>query len=355
MSETPDIPSDPNQEVVVPAAALRELLIKLYVRQGMYQAEAEIAADRQIEADLRGIHSHGSRATPRYLQAMDQGNIDPRGSILVVRQTPAVAVLDGGRAMGHVAATKAMQKAIELAKQAGTGTVAVRNSQHYGAAAVYSLMAAEAGMIGFCTTSTATATVAAYGSREAATANNALAWAAPSVKGPPFCLDMACAESSWGKIESRKMYGLPIPTGWALDADGNETTDPAEAKTLLPAAGARGYGLAFVCSLLAGPLVGGKMPIHKTRGPEQEGSEHFFQAIDIAQFVEMETFSEELARSMEDIRALTPVKGMERVCLPGELEWERSRAWQKTGIPLHHEHLRVLREIAEKKKIPVPW
>ena len=355
MSVTPDIPRDPQQEVLVQAAPLRELLVKLYVQKGMFKAEAEIAAERQIEADLRGIHSHGSRATPRYLAAMDRGDIDPRGATLVVRETPAIAVMDGGRNLGHVASTKAMLKAIEMARKVGTGTVAVGNSQHYGAASVYSLMAAREGMIGYCTTSTGMATVAALGSRAPAVANNAFAWAAPVRTGAPFCLDMACAVSSWGKVQTLGMYGKSIPAGWALDSSGAPTVDAKAAKTLLPAAGARGYGLAFLCSILAGPLVGGKMPLHKTRGPELEGSEHFFYAIDVKQFIDIERFHDEMDQTMNDIRALPPADGFEQVTLPGELESERAERWAREGIPLHRDHLRELGEVAEKLKIPVPW
>lgn len=355
MSRTPDIPCDPAQETIVEAGPLRELMVKMYVRQGMFKVEAEIAADRQIEADLRGIHSHGSRATPRYLEAMDRGDIDPRGKTLVLKQTPAIAVLDGARNLGHVASTKAMQMAIEMARAVGTGTVAISNSQHYGAASVYSLMAARAGMIGYCTTSTGMATVAALGSRAPATANNAFAWAAPVRAGHPFCLDMACAESSWGKIQSLGMYGLPIPGGWALDADGNPTTVSSAAKTLLPAAGARGYGLAFLCSVLAGPLVGSRMPIHKTRNPEAECSEHFFYAIDVSQFTEIDRYYDEMEKTMADIRALTPAEGFTRVTLPGELEGERAERWGRDGIPLHHDHLCELEKVAERMKIAVPW
>ena len=270
MPDIPDYPLDPAQDVVIQAEPLKALLVALYVRKGLFRAEAEIAAARQIEADLRGIQSHGSRATPRYLGAMDRGDIDPRGQTLVVTRTPAIAVLDGGRNLGHVASTKAMQMAIEMARAVGTGTVGVRNSQHFGAASVYVLMAAEAGMIGYCTTSTGPATVAAYGSRQPATANNAFAWAAPARSGAPFCLDMACAVSSWGKVQALGMYGHQLPTGWALDAAGNPTAVPAEAKTLLPAAGARGYGLAFLCSILAGPLEGGRCRFtkHATRKPK---------------------------------------------------------------------------------------
>jgi LDH2 family malate/lactate/ureidoglycolate dehydrogenase len=355
MPDIPDYPLDAEQETIVQAEPLKALLISMYVKKGMFRAEADIAASRQIEADLRGIQSHGSRATPRYLKAMDTGDIDPRGQTLVVNQTAAIAVLDGGRNLGHVAATKAMQMAIEMARNVGTGTVAVRNSQHYGAASVYSLMAAEAGMIGYCTTSTGMATVAAYGSRQPATANNAFAWAAPVRNGAPFCLDMACAVSSWGKVHALGLYGRKIPADWALDAEGNPTDDPSQAKTLLPAAGARGYGLAFLSSVLAGPLVGGKMPLHKTRSPEAEGSEHFFYAIDINTFGEADRYFAEMEKTIADIQALPTQPGFDRVTLPGELEWERANAWRESGIPVHRDHLKELGEAATKLKLTVPW
>jgi LDH2 family malate/lactate/ureidoglycolate dehydrogenase len=355
MPDLPDYPLDAAQDVIVPAGPLKDLMVALYVRKGMFRAEAEIAASRQIEADLRGIQSHGSRATPRYLAAMDRGEIDPRGQTLVKTRTAAIVVLDGGRNLGHVASTKAMAMAIEMARTVGTGTVGVHNSQHFGAASVYSLMAAEAGMIGYCTTSTGTATVAAYGSRQAATANNAFAWAAPVRRGAPFCLDMACAVSSWGKVHALGMYGKQVPAGWALDAEGNPTENPAAAKTLLPAAGPRGYGLAFLCSILAGPLEGGKMPLHKTRSPEAEGSEHFFYAIDVKQFGDLEGYYNEMERTMADIRGLPTQPGFSQVTLPGELESERAERWRKDGIPLHRDHVKELKEVSASMKVTIPW
>lgn len=355
MLETPDIPRDDAQECVVQAAPLRDLLVAMYVRQGVYRAEAEIAADRLIEADLRGIHSHGSRAAPTYLKAMDLGDIDPRGIVLTVKQTPAMAVLDGGRALGHIASTKAMEMAIEMARKVGTGTVAIRNSQHFGAASVYALMAAKQGMIGFATTSTGTATVAAYGSRQPGTANNAQAWAAPVRKGAPYCLDFACAVASWGKVHTRGRYGLPIPENWAFDKEGNPTVDPTLAKILLPASGARGSGLAMLSSIVAGTLVGGRMPIHKKRSAEAEGSEHFFYAIDVAQFTEYDEYLDEMDATINDLHALRPADGFERVTIPGELEWERAQEWSRNGIPVHRSHLRELQEVAAKMKISFPW
>ncbi|HEX4071383.1 MAG TPA: Ldh family oxidoreductase, partial [Planctomycetaceae bacterium] len=213
MTETLDIPADASQEIIVPADQLTDLLVRMLKAKGMYEAEARIGAARLVEADLRGIHSHGSRSIWRYLDAIDEGGIDPRTQVLTVRETPAMAVLDGGKGLGHVAATQGMELAIKKARAVGTGTVAVRRGQHYGAASVYALMAVEAGMIGFSTTSTGPATVAAYGSRRPATANNAIAWGIPTRSGAPFVLDMACAISSWGKVESLKLYGRELPSG----------------------------------------------------------------------------------------------------------------------------------------------
>lgn len=355
MPETPDYPHDLSQEVLVPADGLRELITKLLVKKGMFAAEAQVAAARLVEADLRGIQSHGCRALPTYIKAIDEGNIDPRGQVLKVTETPAMAVLDGGRNLGHVASTKAMQMAIEKAKNVGTGTVAVKNSQHFGAASVYTLMATQAGMLGYCTTSTGRATVAAYGSSQPGTANNALSWGAPTRSGSPFILDMACAVSSWGKVHAEKFYGGVIPGGWALDEHGQPTTDPFAAKILLPAAGARGYGLALVSAILAGTLVGGKMPIHKNRATEVEGSEHFFYAIDISKFTDLDTYYAEMDQSLADIRALSPAPGFDKVRIPGELEDERMAQWSETGIPLHRQPLQELAELAQKYKFPLPW
>jgi ureidoglycolate dehydrogenase (NAD+) len=357
MSNTIDYPHDSSQEIIVPVDALHDLLVRLYVKKGMFKPEAEIGAARLIEADLRGIQSHGSRAIGRYLDSMDMGEIDARAQVIVEVETPAIAVLDGGKGLGHVAATKAMQLAIQKAREVGTGTVAIKRGQHYGAAAVYAMMAVEAGMIGYTTTSTGPATVAPLGGTQPATANNAFAWGVPARdgKGAPFVLDMACAVSSWGKVESLGIYGEPLPAGWALDEEGNPTEDPKAAKTLMPAAGARGYGLAFLSSVLAGPLVGGKMPIHKTRSLAVEGSEHFFYAIDIAQFGHSEKYGENLESAVADIRSLIPADGFDRVRLPGEIEWERSQKWREEGLPIHREHADKLQQQARAAGVDIPW
>ena len=353
--QTVDIPQDPSQEVVIQAKAIEDLLVKMFLTKGMCAAHAKIGAARLLDADLRGIHSHGSRAVWRYLNGMDVGDIDPRAEVLTVKETPAMAVLDGGTGLGHVASTIGMELAITKAREVGTGTVAVKRSQHFGAASVYTLLAARAGLIGYCTTNTGPATVAPFGGRQAATANNAFSWGIPTGSGPPFVLDMACAISSWGKVESLKLYGQELPVSWALDEHGESTTDPHAAKTLLPTAGARGYGLAFLSSVLAGPLVGGRMPLHKSWSIEADGSEHFFYAIDIAQFVDEGHFYEELDATMAEIRAIAPTQGFDKVRIPGELEAERAERWKAEGIPIHRDHVKKLEELCEDMKLDVPW
>ena len=126
-------------------------------------------------------------------------------------------------------------------------------------------------------------------------------------------------------------------------------------KRCFPLPAPRGYGMAFLSSVLAGPLVGGRMPLHKTANVASDGSEHFFYAIDIRQFVELDRFYGELESTMADIRGLPPADGFDRVRLPGELEWERAQRWKREGIPFHRDHVRKLEEIAAALKLPVPW
>jgi LDH2 family malate/lactate/ureidoglycolate dehydrogenase len=354
---TRDVPFDSTQEVVVQAEAIRKLIVSVLVRKGMFEVEATIAADRLVEADLRGIHSHGSRCLPKYVEAMDAGDIDPRAMSIPLCETPAIAVIEASSGLGHVSATRGMELAIAKAREVGTGTVVVKKGQHFGAAGLYTLLAAQQGLIGFCTTSTAQATVAAYGSRQPASANNAMAWGIPTSSGAPFILDMAIAESSWGKINTLGMYGLPIDLGWALDEAGNETTDAKAAKTLLPASGARGAGLGFVAGAITAALVGRKTPIHKSANPFGPGSDHFFQAIDPSHFGAPERFLKEIDATIADIRALEPADGFDKVRVAGELEWERAQQWTEAGVPLHREHVDSLAKLATGlgRELPEGW
>jgi LDH2 family malate/lactate/ureidoglycolate dehydrogenase len=355
MVEFVDFPSDPAQETVVPIDPLKSWIARIFERIGMYGFEADVVAARMIDADLRGDLAHGCRMTKSLLDAMDTGDIDPRAEMVTVSETPAMAVVDAGDGMGQVAATRGMQKAIQKAKDVGTGTVVIKRSRHFGAAAAYVQLAIDAGLIGFCTTSPAGATVAAYGSQQPATADNAFAWGIPTRAGAPFVLDTACAAASWSKIRSLALYGQPLPLGWAIDADGRETQDPRSAATLLPCNSPCSFGLALLYSALAGPLVGGRMPIHKKQSLLRGPSEHFFYAIDVSKFVEPDKFYDRLESAMEEIRNLPPAVGFDRVRLPGEREWERAQHCRQAGLPLHRDTLAELTDLGRTRNTPVPW
>lgn len=310
MTAKPDIPTESNQNQVVQVEPLRQLLKQMFVKKGMFAPEAQVGADRLVEAELRGIHAHGSQSIGRYLTGMDDGHIDARAQIITERETAAIAVLNGGMGLGHVAATKAMQLAVAKAKDVGTGTVVVKRSQNFGAAAVYAMLAVEAGVIGYCTTNSGPATVPLPGSHEPASCSAPSAWAVPSRNGAPFVLDdLACD------------------------------------------AAIQGSGLDWIASVLAGPLSGARMPLQKTSNAEADGSEHFFYAIDIQQLVDPEKFYNHFDASLSSIRELKPADGFDRVHTPGELESARANQWTTAGIPLPREHVANLKTLATNLKL----
>ena len=319
----------------VPLDEVRDLLTRLLVSKCLFRFDAEIVAQRLLDADLRGLTAYGVTSVPRILEALAVGDIDPRGRILTLHETPALAVLDGSRAVGAVAATKGMQVAIAKARQVGVGTVVVGNSQTLGAASVYSLLAAREGLIGFVTSSTGPATVAAHGAARPAVGNHPVSWAVPLRDRSPFVTDFSCGSTSWSDVDAARARNEPLAEGIALDTDGQPTTDPRAAATLLPMAGARGFGMAFACSVLTGGLAGGKLPIRKRQSASAEDSQHFFQAFDPSAFIDPERFAKELNSAADAIRRLPPAPGFDRVRLPGDDDDDRcAERIRVDGLPL---------------------
>lgn len=340
-------------DITVQAEDLKRFCSQLYQKVGVPKADADAVAELEVQTDLRGVYSHGTRAVPGYVRSIINGRIKANPDIKIIREGKAFAVLDGDCGLGHVASIRGMKLAIEKAKQVGTGTVAIANSMHFGAAAGYAIMALEHKMIGFATTSTGGASVAAYGGKEAAVGNNPLSYAIPAKEEFPIVLDMACGVSAWGRVGTVRMYGQKLTEGWALDENGQPTDDPAKARVMLPAGGTKGYGLAVVMSVLAGVLVGGKPPINKIRG--QSDTEHFFYAIDISSFTDYDEFAEEMAQMIRKIRSTKPADGFSRVYLPGEIEWLKYNKQLKEGISLHKDHLASLANIAKELEVEVFW
>jgi LDH2 family malate/lactate/ureidoglycolate dehydrogenase len=327
----------------------------MLVKRSMFQFDAATAVQRMLEADLYGIPAHGCGRIGEYLDALDVGDIDPRARVLTLQDAPAFAVLDGSRAMGQVAATKGAELAAEKAAENGIAMVTIGNSQTLGAAAVYVRLIAERGLIGLCLSSTGGATVTAPGTTAGAVGNSPLAYAVPVQGSHPVVFDAACGMHSWGKLELLGRYGIPFPEGIAFDAQGAETNILDTARTMHPTGGAFGFGLSLLCSILAGPLAGGRTPIHKKRSPSAEDSQHVFLAIDIAQFTNPETFQKELQATLEEIRNLPPIDALNPVRIPGDRQMACFREYSETGIPIHRGIAEEIKQRAEKLKVEVSW
>ena len=343
--------SQESQELTVQPDELRAFSETLYRKVGVPRDHAEMMANFQVETDLRGVYSHGTRAQPRYIQGILDGSINPTPRFEVVQEGPCIGVIDGDSALGHLPSAMAMDMAVEKAKSMGIAGVGVRNAGHFGAAACYGMMAVREKMVGFATTSTSMRSVAAHGGATAVVGNVAFCYALPAGKERPIVLDMACGISAWTRIETMAMYGISIPMDWMLTEDGNPTNDYDKGEVLKPAAGPKGYGLAMALTTMAGPLIGGLMGCHKDGGD----SEHFFMALNVSSFTDYTEYTEEVDRGIRTVKASKTVEGVDEVFLPREIEWRNYETWIKNGLPLHRDHLSSLAETAEKLGVEVFW
>ncbi len=226
---------------------LQNLMYEVLKKCGLTEQDAEIAAKVLIQADLRGVDTHGAIRLPIYVKRLQLGLVNPRPVIKIVRETATTAIIDGDFGLGHVTSYKAMEIAIDKASRHGIAAVGVRHSHHNGAAAYYAQMALEHDMIGFsCTNSPPL--MPAPGGADKVVGNNPFAIAVPAGKELPLVLDMACSLAAQGKVMLAMKRGESIPHGWATDNKGVPTTDAAEGLKgfLLPAGGYKGYCMAII-------------------------------------------------------------------------------------------------------------
>jgi len=335
------------------AEALGQLAQEILRRHGVPEEDAALTADCLVWANLHGIDTHGVIRLKVYVDRIREGGNNPRPTLRVIRETPVAAVLDGDNALGPVGGVKAMRLAIEKAATAGVGLVALRHSNHYGAAAYYATMALERDMIGFSTTNVLPS-MPPTGGREARVGNNPLALAFPAAEEPPGVLDMATSRSSWGVLFTAAQAGRPLPEGCFLDAAGQPTVDPQAVLAggaLLPIADYKGYGLALCLGLLTGLLSDGHFDTdlpHPYRFLDQPGQNAFFMgALRIDQFLPPERFKARVDAVVRRLRNTPRAPGVERIYLPGEKEWEAARERRRTGIPLPPAMVEELRTLAE--------
>lgn len=332
--------------------ALHAACLTLLQAVGVSDDQANVVADVLVRADLRGIASHGVLRLPAYVHKIRAGLLKPDTPWICLRETPATALYDAGMGLGPVAGLWGMKEAVKRAEQCGIGAVGVSNASHFGIAAYYALQAVEAGMIGVAI-SNAAASMAPWGGVEARLGTNPVCMAIPTQDEVPLVLDMAASVVARGKIRLAQRESRPIPQGWALDANGQPTTDPqaAMAGTLLPIGGPKGYGIALVNDILAGILTGSPSgievrSIHDLEQPSPVG--FFFQVLQIEAFSLRQTFFDRLEVQLTAIRSSPRAQGVERIYIPGEIEWECEQDHRRNGIPIGSATLKALHELAEE-------
>lgn len=323
--------------MIIQSAELNTLVESIFKSRGLSVRDSGIISNCLIHANLRGTDSHGVLRVPHYVQRLEAGSINPCPVTKIQRTAAATAMIDGDHGFGHVTNWDAMGAAIDIAKESGIGFVGVNNSNHCGALSFYAHRAIEAGMIGIIFTQTDKGVVP-YGGCLPFFGTNPLCFGIPSSSDVPVVLDMATSTVAAGHIFKARIENKPIPSTWALDEQGQPTTDPHKAAYWTPAAGAKGYGLGVIVDILTGLLSGG------TFGPnvaimygdidKKRNLCHLLGAIDVNRFNGHSNFLEQVTTMVKSLHEVPPAEGFDMVRAPGEPEYMCSIERSKNGIPL---------------------
>lgn len=344
------------EQIWIKSEALLELTRSILMRYRVPEEDAKIIADCLISANLRGVDTHGIIRLKFYVDRIEAGGNNPVPSIRIVRENITTALMDGDNSLGPVGGYRAMQLAIDKAHTSGVGLVTIRNSNHYGAAAYYSMMALEHDMIGVSMTNVL-ASMPPTGGRQARVGNNPVSIAFPARNEFPIVLDIATSLSSWGALFSAAQKGEPLPRGCFLDKEGRTTVDPKDVLdggVLLPIAGYKGYGIALCIGILTGLLSDAPFDIdipHPYKALEKPGNNAFFMAaIQVDQFLPAERFKEQVDEVVHRIHATELAPGSDHIYLPGEKEFETEKERRFRGIPLNSKMVEELKILASEAK-----
>jgi LDH2 family malate/lactate/ureidoglycolate dehydrogenase len=340
----------------------------VFLKMGCPASDAALATKVLLSADLRGIDSHGIARLVGYVRLWEIGRINATPNIKIVHETPSTAVIDGDRGLGLIVAPRAMDIAMEKARQVGTGWVSVKNSNHFGIAGYHAMMALEQEMIGIAMTN-ASALVAPTYAAEKLLGTNPIAVAIPAGEEAPFVADFATTTAANGKLEIAQRNNTTIPFGWAQDAEGNATQDANILKNggaLLPLGSEKeqgshkGYALGSIVDIFSAVLSGASFgpwappfPAYVPM-PENmpgEGLGHFIGAMRIDAFRPAADFKSNMDLWLNRFRNATPAKGHEQVFVAGDIERSMEKVRMYNGIPLVQTVQHDLIALAEKMNL----
>ena len=341
---------------------LERFALSIFEKIGCPSAQAKVATKVLLKADLRGIDSHGIARLSGYVRLWKKKRVNSTPNVRIVHESPSTAVVDGDSGLGLVVAPVAMEIAIDKARQAGTGWVSVKNSNHFGIAGYHAMMALQHDMIGMAMTN-ASPLVAPTFSVERLLGTNPIAVAIPADQQPPFVADFATTTAANGKLEILQRKNLEAPVGWVQTKTGMRSTDPNEAKSggaLIPLGSDREHGshkgfclgawVDIFSAVLSGANYGPWVPpfvafLEPPADPVGEGIGHFFGAMRVDAFRPASEFKSHMDNWISRFRKAKTIEGQERVIIPGDPERETEEIRMKEGIPINPKVVEDLKEL----------
>ncbi|HEX3549084.1 MAG TPA: Ldh family oxidoreductase [Candidatus Elarobacter sp.] len=333
-------------------------------KAGVAPDDAEIVADVLVAADMRGVESHGvARLAAYYVNRIRSGHMEARPKVETVRETATSLLVDAGNGLGHPAAKRTMERIIDKASMHGAAFGTVRNSNHFGIAGYYAMLALDRDVVGVASTNSVRFAAPTFG-KDILLGTNPLAFAIPAKHEPAFVLDFATTTVPKGKLEVYSRKGKALHPGWAIDANGRETLDPNAALHggLLPlggygvdGGGHKGYGLGLLveilCGVLAGGAFGNDLPV--VDDPPLPGRvSHFFMAFSISGFRDPEAFKSDMDAELRAFKDSAKAPGHERIYVAGEIEHEKTLEARRNGVPVHLNVWNGLEKLAGELGIP---
>lgn len=337
------------------AQDLETYMIRCFRKWGVPDEDATIAAAVLLSSDMRGVESHGIiRLFSYYGSRLAKGLINPLTPVTILRETAATLAIDAGNGLGHPVSVKTMRRCIDKARESGIAMATVRNSNHFGIAGFYAMMALPEEMIGICFTNTQPLVAPTHG-RKALLGTNPIAVAAPALHQRPFVLDMATSIVPVGKISVYQKKGKTIPSSWGIDSEGNLTENPnrvLEGGALMPLGGPeilrgyKGYGLSLMVDIFSGVLAGSGFGADIAGGTTEKPARvgHFFGAIRIDAFRDILEFKQDMDSLITRIKGSPKAEGEDRIYIHGEKEFENMERAAVQGVPLSDATLSTILE-----------
>ncbi|HTM48010.1 MAG TPA: Ldh family oxidoreductase [Bryobacteraceae bacterium] len=343
-------------EILIQAEALRSFAESILTALQVEGEKARLVAGTLVEANLRGVDSHGVQLLPYYVEQMQAGDLSRTAGGRVLSETGSCLLYDGENGIGQAIAETCCRHGVRIAKEQGVSIVVARESNHFGAAAHWAQMYADEGLIGIVMCN-ASALVPPWQGRQPRVGTNPICMAVP---GGRWLLDMATTTVAAGKIYKALINGHEtIPAGWAMDAEGVPTTSVETAlKGLVsPLGGYKGSGLAMMAEILCAVLSGGAMSTElggiRIRGRAVRVSQMYL-GIDISRFLPVEEFTARMERLIAVIKSTPPARGYDEVLVAGEPEWRKEAERRAHGIPLEAGTWKSLTDTAARVGVSQP-